>query len=230
MRSRLGAGQGFASYFVPGSFPDHWVVESGTGGAGDAGSDRRLPGVDPLTQPTARGVNAATADGRLPNQPYDADVPDQKPPRLAGGERETLLALLQYHRDSLVRKVTGIDDESARRRFVGSDTTLLWLVRHAAGAEARWVLWSFAGELDGVRDDAAGPDDTLAEAVNDYRATWAEVDSVVSAASLDDRCRAVSGDDVVNLRWIMTHLLEETARHAGHADILRELIDGQVGR
>ena len=168
--------------------------------------------------------------GCATKRPYDSDVPDQKPPRFAGDERETLQALLQYHRDSLVRKVTGIDDGAARRRFVGSDTTLLWLVKHAAGAEARWVLWSFAGQVDGVRDDAVGPDDTLAAAVNDYRTTWARVDAVVSAASLDDRCPAVSGSDVVNLRWVLTHLLEETARHAGHADILRELIDGQTGR
>jgi hypothetical protein len=91
-------------------------------------------------------------------------------------------------------------------------------------------LWSFAGEADRVRDDAVGPDDTLAAAIEEYRATWARVDAVVSAADLDDQCRAVSGDDVVNLRWIITHLLEETARHAGHADILRELIDGQTGR
>ena len=157
-------------------------------------------------------------------------MPDQKPPRLAGGERETLHALLQYHRDSLVRKVEGIDDAAARRRFVASDTTLLWLVKHAAGAEQRWVLWSFAGQVDDVRDDAIAPEDTLAGVVDDYRATWAQVDAVVKAASLDERCRAVSGDDVVNLRWVMTHLLEETARHAGHADILRELIDGQTGR
>lgn len=158
-------------------------------------------------------------------------MPDQKPPRPAADERETLQALLQYHRDSLVRKVTDIDDEAARRRFVGSDTTLLWLVKHAAGAEARWVLWSFAGQVDGVRrDDTVGPEDTLATVVDDYRETWARVDAVVSAASLDDECRAISGDDIVNLRWIVTHLLEETARHAGHADILRELIDGQTGR
>ncbi|MEY2452242.1 MAG: hypothetical protein QOD92_1816 [Acidimicrobiaceae bacterium] len=157
-------------------------------------------------------------------------MPDQKPPRLAGGERETLQALLQYHRESLVRKVTGVDDASARRRFVGSDTTLLWLVKHAAGAEARWVLWSFARQVDGVRDDAVGPDDTLSTAVDEYRTTWARVDAVVSAASLDDQCPALSGTDVVNLRWVLTHLLEETARHAGHADILRELIDGQTGR
>ena len=155
---------------------------------------------------------------------------DLKPPRFAAGERETLHALLQYHRESLVRKVTGIDDASARRRFVGSDTTLLWLVKHAAGAEARWVLWSFAGQVDAVRDDAVGPDDTLAGVTDEYRTTWVRVDAVVSAASLDDRCRAISGDDVVNLRWVVTHLLEETARHAGHADILRELVDGQTGR
>jgi hypothetical protein len=157
-------------------------------------------------------------------------VADRKPPRLAAGERETLHALLQYHRESLVRKVTGIDDAAARRRFVDSDTTLLWLIKHAAGAEARWVLWSFAGDVDSMGDDAVGPDDTLAAAIDEYRTTWVRVDAVVSAADLDDQCRAVSGDDVVNLRWVVTHLLEETARHAGHADILRELIDGQTGR
>lgn len=155
---------------------------------------------------------------------------DQKPPRFAENERTTLRALLQYHRESLVRKVTGLDDAAARRRFVGSDTTLLWLIKHAAGAETRWVLWSFAGEVDHVRDDTVGPDDTLRAAIDEYQAIWARVDTTVSAASLDDRCRAVSGGDEVNLRWIITHLLEETARHAGHADILRELIDGRTGR
>ena len=157
-------------------------------------------------------------------------MPDQKPPRLAADERTTLHALLQYHRESLVRKVEGIDDEMARRRLVGSDTTLLWLAKHAAGAEARWVLHGFAGQEDALRDDAVGADDNLATAVAEYRETWTRVDAVVAAASLDDRCRAISGDDVVNLRWIVTHLLEETARHAGHADILRELIDGRTGR
>src|SRR2546423_14178244 len=128
---------------------------------------------------------------------------DQKPPRLTAGERETLHALWQYHRESLVRKVAGLDEDAARRRLVGSDTTLLGLLKHCAGAEARWVLWSFAGEADRFRDDAVLPDDTLAEVVDDYRATWARVDAVVNAASLDDECRAVSGEDTVNLRWIV---------------------------
>lgn len=157
-------------------------------------------------------------------------MPDVKPPRLVRGERETLHALLQYHRESLVRKVAGLDDAAARRRFVDSDTTLLWLVKHAAGAEARWVLWSFARELDANPSDGVLPEDTLAGAVERYRDTWARVDAVIAAASLDDRCPASSGDDMVNLRWIVAHLLEETARHAGHADILRELIDGETGR
>lgn len=167
---------------------------------------------------------------RVTGPPYDARVADLKPPRLAGGERETLQALLQYHRESLVRKVTGVNDSAARRRFVCSDTTLLWLVKHAAGAEARWVLWSFAQQVEHVRDDAVRPDDSLSAAVDEYRSTWVRVDAVVSAACLDDQCPPVSGADVVNFRWVLTHLLEETARHAGHADILRELIDGQTGR
>lgn len=157
-------------------------------------------------------------------------MPDLRPPRLVGDERQTLHALLQYQRESLVRKVAGVDDAAARRRLVDSDTTLLWLIKHAAGAEARWVLSSFAQESDSIPDDELRPEDTLEAAIERYRATWTRVDAVVAAAGLDEQCRAVSGDDVVNLRWIVMHLLEETARHAGHADILRELIDGSTGR
>ena len=155
---------------------------------------------------------------------------DQKPPRLVAGERETLHALWQYHRQSLVKKATGIDDEAARTRFVGSDTTLLWLLKHAAGTEMRWVLSGFAHQVDDVRADTIDADDTLDGVIAEYRATWERVDAVVASSDLDATCRAISGDDEVNLRWIVTHLLEETARHAGHADIIRELIDGQTGR
>ena len=63
-----------------------------------------------------------------------------------------------------------------------------------------------------------------------YRAAWARADAVAAAASLDQPCRPSSGQTPVNLRWVLTHLLEETVRHAGHADILRELIDGTTGR
>ena len=153
---------------------------------------------------------------------------DQRPPRFAGDERETLCALWQYHRESLVRKVSGISDDDADRRLVGSETTLRWLVWHLADAERLWVVGRFAGREDDSRP-AAG---TARDAIAVYEQTWSVVDEVVAGASLDDLARVpVHGDTgPVNLRWIVTHLLEETARHAGHADILRELIDGSTGR
>jgi uncharacterized damage-inducible protein DinB len=158
-------------------------------------------------------------------------MPDQKPPRIAGGERETLRALLQYQRDSLVGKMAGVDDEAARQSPVDSGTTLLWLMKHMAHAESLWILRRFAGRNDALPDETVRPDDRLATAVDDYRANWDRVDPVVaSASSLDERCRGIGDGDPANLRWVLMHLLEETARHAGHADILRELIDGQTGR
>jgi hypothetical protein len=158
-------------------------------------------------------------------------MPDQKPPRLAGDERETLRALLQYQRESLVRKVAGLDDAAARRSPVATGTSLLWLVRHMAGAEITWVLRRFAGQDVVTGDDAPGPGDTLEAAIQFYRATWERVDGVAfNAVSLDEPCRHLDSGAPVNLRWVLAHLLEETARHAGHADILRELTDGQTGR
>jgi uncharacterized damage-inducible protein DinB len=155
-------------------------------------------------------------------------VPDQKPPRFAGDERATLLALLDYQRSSLVRKTTGLDDEAARRRLVPSGTSLLWLLKHMTAAETTWVLCRFAGRDVEVPDDAVTPSDTVASAITSYRTVSHAVDEVVrSAPSLDEPCHGIDG---ANLRWVVAHLLEETARHAGHADILRELIDGQTGR
>jgi Protein of unknown function (DUF664) len=158
-------------------------------------------------------------------------VADLKPPRLVAGERETVLALLQYQRESFVRKVDGVSDDAARQVLVPSGTNLLWLMKHMARAEMLWIVHRFAGhDLTGP-DDTVQPGDTLAAAVDEYRATWVRVDAVVAeAASLDEVCRRLGDETPVNLRWVLVHLLEETARHAGHADILRELVDGATGR
>lgn len=155
---------------------------------------------------------------------------DQIPPRPAGGERETLCALLQFQRESFVRKVTGVDETAARTAVVGSGTTLLWLTRHLAHAEQAWVVRRFAG-LDMLPTDESEVD-SLAAAIESYQRTWAVVDDIVaSAPTLEAECRNMGGDEApVSLRWVLMHLLEETARHAGHADILRELIDGGTGR
>jgi uncharacterized damage-inducible protein DinB len=113
---------------------------------------------------------------------------------------------------------------------VNSGTTLLWLIRHLAGAERLWIIHRFAGgQQPPLAHEASS--DTVDSALAAYRQTWADVDTVIAAtASLDQA--SVIGDDSgrPTLRWILAHLLEETARHAGHADIIRELIDGATGR
>jgi len=158
-------------------------------------------------------------------------VADQKPPRLAGSEAETLHALLRYQRESLVRKVADLDDAAARWSPVGTGTSLLWLVKHMTRAETTWVLHRFAGHDLVIPGDEPQPDDTLYAATGAYRQTWQRVDAAAfGGAGLDELCRRPEADPPVSLRWVLAHLLEETARHAGHADIIRELIDGRTGR
>jgi uncharacterized damage-inducible protein DinB len=155
---------------------------------------------------------------------------DQKPPRSSGDEREVLMTLLQYQRESLVRKAVGVDEAAVRRSPVASGTTLLWLVRHLADAERLWIIHRFAGGEKPAPEDTS-PHDSLDAALTAYRRTWSDVDAVIAATPALDEI-SVIGDESgqPTLRWILAHLLEETARHAGHADILRELIDGVTGR
>jgi len=160
-------------------------------------------------------------------------VADRKPPRLAVGELDTLLALLAYQRQSLVSKVEGITPEQAAWSPLPSGTNLLWLITHVADAEVSWMVRRFAGVPTDVVEGppAAAPAGGQIAAVAREPATWDEVVAQVAMAPGPEALCA--GDDVrppVNLRWVLAHLLEETARHAGHADILRELIDGRVGR
>ncbi len=157
-------------------------------------------------------------------------MPDQKPPRLAGGERETLLALLQYQRDSLVRKVLGVDGRAAAVSPVRSGTTLSWLVSHLAAAESSWVEQRFAGLEPRRAEEPSDREPSIAAAVAAYREGWTRIDAIVAASDLDAVCVGDEATPTVNLRWVLAHLLEETARHAGHADVLRELLDGETGR
>jgi uncharacterized damage-inducible protein DinB len=154
---------------------------------------------------------------------------DQKPPRSFGDERDVLLTLLRYQRESLARKVVGVDDEAAAQSPVNSGTSLLWLIRHLAFAERLWIFHRFAGGPAPAPPEASA--DSVASALGAYRQTWADVDAAIAAtASLDQVSVIDDGNGRPTLRWILAHLLEETARHAGHADILRELIDGETGR
>jgi uncharacterized damage-inducible protein DinB len=156
-------------------------------------------------------------------------VTDHQPPR-AVGEREVLRAAWQYQRDSLVRKVRGVSDADADRELVASGTTLRWLVQHACFAERIWVRIRFAAE-DAQVDGNTVPSTSLAEAIATYEAEWPLIDAIVAAHDLDAAIPDPNGGAVpVTLRWIVVHLIEELARHAGHADILREQIDGDTGR
>lgn len=115
--------------------------------------------------------------------------------------------------------------------MVPTGTSLLWLVRHLAKAESTWVERRFAGRPAPSGPEPGDQSDTVDAAVSDYRSTWGRVDSIaLGATTLDEFCSDTGTESPVTLRWVLGHLLEETARHAGHADILRELIDGETGR
>jgi uncharacterized damage-inducible protein DinB len=152
-----------------------------------------------------------------------------------GSEREILEAFLDLYRDIMVAKVAGLSMEAARRRLVPSSTTLAGLIKHLASVEREWfrgILGQRPAEEVGVRvtDDGWGidPDETVDDLVADYRRACDESREVAARFALEDSV-PVSRLGQVSLRWIYVHLIEETARHAGHADILREQIDGSTG-
>ena len=164
-------------------------------------------------------------------------APDEPPLPRVGGERRALEAFLDLYRAALISKCAGLDGEQLARRSVPPSTlSLLGLVRHLAEVERSW----FRRTLDGEGDDTAGPiyysadnrdgdfDDgrpeTAAADRDTYLAEVAKAREVAARHELDDT--GVHGDDVVDLRWIYLHLIEEYARHLGHADLLRECIDG----
>jgi Protein of unknown function (DUF664) len=91
-----------------------------------------------------------------------------------------------------------------------------------------WLGLRFAGHDIDLPDETVLPSDTVESVSADYRAACARADAIAAAAGLDEPCRR--HPEPANLRWVLMHMLEETARHAGHADILRELTDGSTGR
>ena len=156
---------------------------------------------------------------------------DHKPPRLVDDERTTVLALLQYQRESLVKKLSGISEDAARSSPVPSGTSLLWLIQHLTNAESLWILHRFAGQVAEVDPRVSAPEVSVEAAIAGYRAMWDRTNAVIEAASsLSQPCIVPVDEGMLSLRWVLMHLLEETARHAGHADIIREVIDGEVGR
>jgi uncharacterized damage-inducible protein DinB len=159
---------------------------------------------------------------------------DVRPPDLHADEKTTLLTFLDYLRESVVAKVVGLADDVARRELVPSGTSLSWLLKHLTVVELGWFVWGYAGEdLPFARhDERLTGRETVADLVSAYRAAVHRANQVVAACTDLDRpgVRTIREGDPPNMRWVLVHMIEETARHAGHADIIREQIDGSVGR
>ena len=158
-----------------------------------------------------------------------------RPPENAD-EQTTLTGLLDFLRDTIVNKVDGLTDEQAFSRPVpASELTPAGLVKHLTAVERFWFTIDFAGsdiEWPWTEDDPHGnfplrPGDTLTAIVTEYRAECARSREIVAAASLEDLARGP--DMTFTLRYALAHLIEETARHLGHLDLLRESLDGTIG-
>ena len=176
------------------------------------------------------------------------DEHGRRNPPHAGTELETLLGFLDYQRATLQWKCRGLTDEQLRVARPPSAVTLAGLLKHLAYVEDYWFIEVVAGEPTpepwASADTQADPDWEWTSAAGDHgddlRALWAErVDrarAVVDARVRDGETEALAetypawgGQGRVSLRWVLVHMIEEYARHNGHADPLRESIDGQTG-
>jgi uncharacterized damage-inducible protein DinB len=155
---------------------------------------------------------------------------------LTGGEKENLHFSLNRHRDVVLWKIEGLDDEDLRRPMTPSGTNLLGLVKHLAAVEYGWFCETFGRETEPLPFVEEDPDADLrvtaqeaaADIVAFYGRARAAADKAIEELDLEATGTAWSGD-TVSLRWVLIHMIEETARHTGHMDILRELIDGATG-
>lgn len=159
---------------------------------------------------------------------------DVQPPSINADELTTLRTFLGYMREAVIRKATGLSDEAAHQARVTSGTSIAWLLAHLAAVEHNWFVWSYAGQGgdDDLHDDETPPTAGVADLIAAYRAAIAEADAVLDAYPDLDRPgnRNLRDHEPPTLRWVVMHMIEETARHAGHADILRELADDTIGR
>ena len=143
-------------------------------------------------------------------------------------EVELLLRWLGYLRGAVLRKVEGVSDSDARWTPDGRLICLLGIINHLTHVEWRWIDGSMRGQEVSRSEEefAPGADLTVDEAVAAYRQRAADTDAAVRSMSLT---QASLWDEHKDLRWVLLHLINETARHAGHADATREMLDGTTG-
>lgn len=179
-----------------------------------------------MTEPPAHDPNKAAEDA------VDAAA--------CAPERQTLEAFLDYYRQAIIRKAGGVSEADARRKLVSSETTLGGIVKHLRWVEQGWfqrtlgripsdrlpeVPWT---DDDPDADFRMEPGETLDQLLSEYREQCESSRRTAAEHTLDGAVpHGALGE--VSLRWIYVHMIEETARHAGHVDILREQIDGTTG-
>ena len=169
-------------------------------------------------------------------------TPERPEPPLTGGERETLRGYLDFHRATLARKCLGLSEEQLRLRSTPPSTlSLLGLVRHMSDVERSWFRRRIAGEaIDPLYWSDASPDGDFhdldpAGAEADFATYAAEVEAaraVLETRDYDDTFVSRHSDgseETIDIRTLVLHMIEEYARHNGHADLLREAIDGTTG-
>jgi hypothetical protein len=171
---------------------------------------------------------------------WTAPAVERADPLYAADERPSLQDFLDFHRQTLLWKCSGLTGaQLAARPIPGSSLSLLGLVRHLAYVQRVWLRQRVAGEVDldqlyctpeqpDADFDAAGPDDAEADFAV-FARECAAVDAAVAGRSLDDTFVHPRLGVRIDLRWVYLHLIEEFARHNGHADLLREQIDGATG-
>lgn len=153
-----------------------------------------------------------------------------------GDEKTSLYAALDRHRDVVVWKLDGLTDSRLRQPVTPSGMSLLGLLKHLTFVEDGWFCATFGRPVHAALFDPADPDadwraepnETGAGLLAAYAETRVRADAVIDELGLEDTGTAWTGQ-TVTLRWVLIHMVEELARHAGHADVVRELLDGATG-
>ncbi|MGW6026769.1 DinB family protein [Streptomyces sp. NPDC055099] len=152
------------------------------------------------------------------------------PPRTGADEKDTLRGFLDHLRTSVADKVAGVPEPQVRTAGVSSGTSLLGLLKHLACVERFYFLGEDADDWPATLRPSAK--DSVDGLLADYRETAERANRVIDACPdlAGPAPRAPRRGAAPSMRWVLVHMIEETGRHAGHADILREQIDGSTGR
>ncbi len=167
-----------------------------------------------------------SGDGSYPHQMATGD--EVEFPTGTPDEAELLLQWLRYLRGAVVRKASGLDDSAARWKPDGRLISLIGIINHLTHVEWRWIDGCMYGAAVSRSEEEFNPDGelTLEAALTAYRQRATATDATVASMSLTRPSKREPDKD---LRWVLLHLINETARHAGHADATRELLDGTTG-